>query len=379
MQRERAGGEQLDEHPPRPDATWIPEVISAFGDPSSAIFGDLPAELPRAVAAAVGMACVAADPHACTGLGACVRDVCACFSGWKGADCATLDVRPVRAARSGWPQAQLGGRPNWGAAVVWEADEGAWYSFVGAKRDMSEGAPDTFAANSGLHLLTSPHVGGPWTYVREERTNADGPLGFRVDVKRDPTDGALLLITEGYAAGTGFGFILRRSPSGSALGPWTEHLVYELTSVEVDGATDWTADASNTDPDRWDCRMADPSLAILPSGEAVVAYRGTPCCCNAHIGAWGPAGEHEPEKMGLLRASSWAGTYVRTGAPIFAGDGGDNEDPYLWVGPRGGLHMLMHSQNPSHNDNDVRGAVAFSSDGGASWRRSVSDARSDLD
>ena len=48
---------------------------------------------------------------------------------------------------------------------------------------------------------------------------------------------------------------------------------------------EYTADASNDDDARWDCRLADPTFAVLPSGETIVAYGGTKCCCDGVIGA----------------------------------------------------------------------------------------------
>ena len=49
----------------------------------------------------------------------------------------------------------------------------------------------------------------------------------------------------------------------------------------IDGAEDWTADAAMVDADRWDCRLADPTFVVLDTGEVLVGYRGTRCCCNA--------------------------------------------------------------------------------------------------
>ena len=167
--------------------------------------------------------------------------------GWKGSDCSTLDVLPAAAASPG-----IKSRPNWGAAQLREGS--MYYTFVGAKRNTSAGASDAFASNAGLHLLRSTSPTGPFEDLGEEIGLNGQSFGFRDDAKINPVDGALLLLTEGYAHGggdgSGFGFIFRRSASGSALGPWTEHLVYELGMRVTDGAEDWMVLVPRPEPDR---------------------------------------------------------------------------------------------------------------------------------
>lgn len=316
--------------------------------------------------------------YTCMGNGIVVNGACKCDAGWKGFDCAVLDLLPVRSAHSGWSQ-ELGATANWGASTIREGD--TWHWLVGAKADHTDGASDLFALNSGMLLLRSDSgVGGPFMRLSEMIGLNGQRFGFRVDAKRHPIDGALLVLTEGFAFSgrwpnsEGFGFIFLRSASGSVHGPWTEHLVYELgRNVSALGGIDYTADASNDDDARWDCRLADPTFVVLPSGEMIVAYRGTKCCCDGLIGAWSNTGEHELETVGLLRAPAWDGPYTRDAVPIF-GSGTDNEDPFLWTSERG-VHMLMHSQDNSHHNHERRGAYAFSPDGGPhSWRLSPVEA-----
>merc|ERR1711862_743800 len=71
-----------------------------------------------------------------------------------------------------------------------------------------------------------------------------------------------------------------------------------------DGSKNWQADPLNSDNNRWDCRMADPTFAVMENGGVYIGYRGTKCCCDNFIGAWGSTGEHELETAGLLHASS---------------------------------------------------------------------------
>ena len=117
----------------------------------------------------------------------------------------------------------------WGGATV--PYNGLWYTFVGAKTDTSSGASDYFSANSGMHVLSSASPGGPtFTDLGELRGANNQQFGFRASAVVHPVDGALLVLTEGYAhiASPNFGFILLRSASGDPNGPWTEHLAYEL-------------------------------------------------------------------------------------------------------------------------------------------------------
>ena len=156
-----------------------------------------------------------------------------------------------------------------------------------------------------MHVLGSASPGGPtFTDLGELRGANNQQFGFRASAVVHPVDGALLVLTEGYAhiASPNFGFILLRSASGDPNGPWTEHLAYELEgramADDPSGTLDYTADpTSAADPDRWDCRLADPSLAVLADGKVLIAYRGTKCCCNSLIGAWNVTGGHELETI----------------------------------------------------------------------------------
>mgnify|MGYP002048525257 CR=1 FL=1 len=65
-----------------------------------------------------------AGPGICRRASDCtIGGACKCHPGWKGPQCATLDLLPVRRNHSGVRLDSFGGggaepRPNWGAAVV---------------------------------------------------------------------------------------------------------------------------------------------------------------------------------------------------------------------------------------------------------------------
>jgi len=322
------------------------------------------------------------DPFICMGNGMwCCNDsnstcACKCNDGWKGSSCSTLDLLPIQRSTSGVPVSTTGMGPNWGAGVVYE--DGYWHAFVGGKTDISDGASDLFSQNHGIIHLRSSTLGGNWENMGELKGIYGGNFGFRVDIKAHP-NGGWLLMTEGNAAGDNrypwderFGFILLHSTS--VYGPWTERLSYRLGRIMPDGSKNWQADPSNTDNNRWDCRMADPTFVVMENGGVYIGYRGTKCCCDNFIGAWGSTGEHEVETAGLLYASSWEGPFDRVGVKIFE-EGSDNEDMHMWRDSNGGVHMLMHSQINDHNNHERRGAHAYSPDGQPdNWKLSPDEA-----
>ncbi len=298
------------------------------------------------------------DAFTCMGNGQCYDGACVCDSGWKGSSCSVLDLAPVRDASPGWRSDQVGWRPSWGGGAIFENDK--WHLIAGVKDDLTDEAPDSFGDNCGVYRLesTGSDVGGPYE-MREKITN-----GFRADLKR-LSDGTLGFMSSGCTSGAcsgtepGFGFMLVTSDTGSVHGPWTRHLLYQLSNPLFFNQTEWPGggwltDSTNSDPTRWDCKMADPTFTELTDGRVIVGYRGTPC----QLPVW-PEYAHEIASM--LVCESWQGPCVRSGVKIF-GDPSNNEDMYLWSSSRG-IHMLMHSQLDDHNNHKRRGAYAFSPDG----------------
>jgi len=322
--------------------------------------------------------CSSNDPFGCWGNGDCVDDsYCKCSPGWKGEKCNMLDLLPITRSSPGlilsekWPNdpsSRWTTSPNWGGSAIWE--DGYWYLVVGMKKDPY--GSDYFGENSGIFKLRSKYIGGPYENLGEIIGGNGQSFGFRADMKRHPIDNSILIVVDGYASyqpgnDPGFGFTMLRFHTGSINGPFTEHNLYEL-GRKIDGQDDWSADPSNTDNYRFDCRLADPTLLILDEGSVLIGYRGTKCCCDEIIGTWGICGEHEYETASYLKAESWDGTYVRSGVPMFEGLT-DNEDMFLWKDARG-VHMLSHSHDDSHHNHQRRGGYAFSPDDGLTWKLS---------
>ena len=55
-----------------------------------------------------------------------------------------------------------------------------------------------------------------------------------------------------------YGFVMLRFDTGSVNGPFTEHNVYKLGRETSTLGWQWSADPSNSDEYRFDCRLADP-------------------------------------------------------------------------------------------------------------------------
>jgi len=334
---------------------------------------------PSSIESSNSYECMGNGQYCCTSDQKCA---CKCNPGWKGSTCSTLDLLPIPQEHPGLKQGIIPNMgPNWGAGVVYV--EGYYHAFVGSKTNLAEWASDEFALNHGILHLRSPSLANPqWENLGELKNIYGGNFGFRVDIKRHPQTGGWVLLTEGYAAGDDrypsndrFGFIMLYSDSIN--GPWIERVSYKLGRVLPSGETSWQADPNNEDNNRWDCRMADPTFVIMPNtGETYIAYRGTKCCCDEFVGAWGSTGEHEVETIGLLRADSWEGPFERLGVKLFE-DGSDNEDAYMWYDSKtGGVHMIMHSQNNSHYNHERRGSHAYSPQNGMpfNWKLSSEEA-----
>ena len=86
----------------------------------------------------------------------------------------------------------------------------------------------------------------------------------------------------------------------------------------------------------WNCHASNPSPVVLPSGNILLMYRGTPCdlagaACNS---AW------ECVRQGIAEAPSYRGEFVKRPEPLALAS--TSEDPFFWQSKRG-FHLLTHS------------------------------------
>jgi len=84
----------------------------------------------------------------------------------------------------------------------------------------------------------------------------------------------------------------------------------------------------STRPGHWDSRrVSNPAGLVLPNGTILLAYRGN--------------GPHA-SGIGIARADNWSGPFeTLLEAPLFSGYA---EDPTLFLGPTGVIHMLAHGE-----------------------------------
>ena len=273
--------------------------------------------------------------HACFG-SACEQGVCVCDKGFTGHACSVLDLGNCTAALN----------PNntwtWGAAARW-VDPG---NSAGGVEIMTMGLRERCGINeyrSNAHIIraAAPSILGPYTLDADGGTV--GGLGPTEPPHWDATEtedpnvvnfrngSALLFYTGAYvenqtakdctnanqpepasnalAAAQRIGVAYRDTPGG----PWVRVAAPVLTPRK--GA--------------WDSvRVSNPAALIFENGTVLLAYRGN----GARAGG-----------IGIARAEHWTGPYIHVldHGPLFDGYA---EDPTLFLGNRGVIHMIAHGE-----------------------------------
>ena len=300
----------------------------------------------------------------CELLGSCTAGACACKPGWRGASCGELDLRPLasQAAARVYPDAH-NDTFSWGFSAALDPTTGLYHA----------------AVNVGC-CGVSPHT--PYPAVDAEcGVTVDGTLTAHVQ-SRQPDRGFELVGV--FVGPTAFNPHLIRAPNGtwilyfrvndmrdyaacrgtgprtnsSLLRPYVDPAVLRPGGDEGPGANMYVAWADDIGGP-WRARRVDirgmgrlhisnPSVALLPGGTAMLAYRFNP----AH-----------GEQNGVATAPSFLGPFASS-ANITKASGND-EDPFIWSERDGTLHLLYH--------NGPRGLHAFSRDGLA-WGKSPTGA-----
>ena len=148
--------------------------------------------LPKRRAAALliawlGAAAAACESdHDCSLLGVCGADgACVCVPGWRGADCAVLDVLPTP-DDNGYPT--LGGaRSSWGSSVLWSDDDQLYHAFVCSPRAVFYCRPAQCECDA-MHWAAVRNASRPPGSSPRSKARAASTRGRRTgDEKREAT------------------------------------------------------------------------------------------------------------------------------------------------------------------------------------------------
>ena len=282
----------------------------------------------RALAAAASAAALAQTIPPCSLNGVPGSNGCVCDAGWSGAACHVLDLQPAAPfSQQTYFHPSNGGAAgggyvsnSWGISVLPDDGGSLWHGFMtelGGNCSLS-----SYGSASRILHLTAPAPTGPWAVagvalprfahnpqaVRGAdgswllfHIGADEPAGCEAERCPGPHNASC-------AGGHGTSVARALSPYG----PW-QRVPYILPDNET-----------------------NPSATVLPNGSIIVTARrwegGVP----------------------MYTAATWRGPYaaaprtnvtlVRAGAPATDVFAPFDEDPFLFVDPRGGFHMLTHRQ-----------------------------------
>lgn len=305
----------------------------------------------------------------CTG-SACVNGTCACDAGWSGARCAAAALGPATRAFT-MPHTWL-----WGAAPARSSSNDRYYAFAMALKNRC--GIYHYRHNAYIVRGTATSPLGPFEYDGVALDNRTAPHFDAVEVE-DPNlvalpGGAGYLL---FYAGSAF-------PSPLPPGNHTAHLNCTATDVPdsdsqmlAEGNRIGVAFAPSLDapftalpdpvlrtrPGHWDStRVSNPAALVFANGTTLLLYRGN------------GADPRHGNGIGVARAPHWSGPYeTLLETPLFDGYA---EDPTLFVGPTGVLHMLAHGELRSAGATGV-GIHSVSTDG-VNWTPPVTAYTTDV-
>eukprot|EP00041_Stephanoeca_diplocostata_P018125 m.377693 g.377693 ORF g.377693 m.377693 type:complete len:396 (+) comp20926_c2_seq11:178-1365(+) len=293
----------------------------------------------------------------CSLLGTKVDGKCVCDPGWKGEDCATMDLAPV-AAISGYinhTYASWGGRPLFA--------NGKWHLFA---TEITLQCPlILFMNNSQVIHAVSSQASGPYS----KRATVLPPFHHNPTAVGPTPDGYYLLFFIGAdqvntQIDCSRGIPKRCTRDNNFCrgksNPVSNEAITMAYATSVDGP--WKTRVilprnPDNNTEEWNCGNNNPSAHVLSNGTVVLVYRANPCT--------GKGGE----SLGIAIADHWNASYVRRkGGPIVSpNDGtGNHEDPFVWADARGNWHIISHDQSKGNvcgsADNHGCGAHLFSRD-----------------
>jgi len=293
--------------------------------------------------------------------GQCHNGRCQCYQGWKGQECGSLDLVPLKSKLSPAygrpPSADAPGLASWGASIVQDKANGSrWHMYV-AEMAGSCGL-DSWLRNSVIVHATADSPFGPFErqqellpYFAHEPVLLELPKGGGyVIYKIGCADGAvtgsegtgLVGMCTGCSNGTTEGFCPGCAQS------YEQACQDALFSKSLDGP--WERRNLTLAP--WDWARLNLGLE---SHAPIVFSNGT---VMTFTRAWGSSEKSSMSPLWLVQAPHWQGPWslVREDwapAPVFPFG---VEDSFMWRDPRGNFHALFHAW-------DDIGGHAFSKDG----------------
>jgi hypothetical protein len=323
-------------------------------------------------AARAAPSCTASFPD-CEANGECVAGRCACYRGWTGASCGSLDLLPAAlpAARA-WPLAA--GQANassWGFTRVFTPGDSSYHALVtvacGAAGVIGDGGGESWIAH-----LTSPSALGPWALsLAAPMFTSQTTFGPHIAVSA--ADGTLAavfrvnaLLNSSLCSGNSSGLEPPSLVNGAAIPPSA------LTPGDPEKGTSIYVATAAAMAGPWEVRKVD-----IEGGGGV--HKSNPALASLHtpIGgrSWAMAYRDNPgkgERLALALAEAPGGPYVDVRNITFCSsvDGANNcEDPMVWQDARNATlaHMIYH--NGPHGYHAV-GAL----DGSCGWEGSPTGA-----
>lgn len=313
---------------------------------------------------------------------------CACDSGWKGAACELLDLLPSTrgdgtCAPAAGAAVARGATTTWGGAPLREAG-GSWALTVSEMANHC-GMIEWGGCSQGALWRANASVTGPYERVR----TVIGPYSHNVwPFKVNSSLYLLFHIGIGCDTAGVHACNYTRMPTctnGSTWPPKPPPGTQRVENpVDLSRATLFVAPAPGgpwaAAPRNWTLPTCsnNPTAVILRNGSMMLM------CHEPFAGlACKPAANYLYTATSLTpdwAHGAWAARCVHTNNPTLTVGNATftayNEDPHLYVDPRGNLHALMHNQGPCYSGAnasfygaDVRGCGGhmYSTDGGESW------------
>ena len=281
----------------------------------------------------------------CEANGACAGGACACFRGWRGPSCGTLDLAPASfPAAQAWPLPVARNASSWGFTKAYDSASGLFHALVtvacGASGVIGQGGGQSWIA----HITSSSGVDGWALAPRHGMFALQTTFGPHLSQAADGTFVAVVrvntLLNSTLCSGNSSGAEPSALVEDSSIPP------HVLVSGDPEAGTSIYIASAATMAGPWTAKnvsilggggvhKSNPSLTQLRDGRWAMAYRNNP-------------GKGERLALALAEAASGPYTDVRniTECPAGPGDKSNNcEDPFIWQDSSNSslAHILFHN------------------------------------